>query len=188
MDRSGEELVMNAVSFAAARHGAQQRKGTDIPYITHPLGVALLLARLGCNDEILAAAILHDTIEDTPTTAEELRAEFGERVSALVEGASEPDHHGPWEERKRHTLETIGAAPYDVKLVVAADKLHNLSGIVADHAAIGEEVWSRFSRGREQQEWYYRGLAAALRDGERGDELDLLVTALEREVALLFGD
>src|SRR5205814_6539887 len=123
-------MINVAIEVAARAHYGQVRKGTDIPYISHPYAVGMMLARTGCPEEIITAGILHDTVEDTNITLEYLREKFGEKVASIVEGCSEP-HHGsaPWEARKAHTLEYLRNAPWEVKVVTCADKLHNIGTI-----------------------------------------------------------
>src|SRR5438045_7386901 len=98
-------MIDLAIEVAARAHYGQVRKGTDIPYISHPYAVGMMLARAGCPEEVIAAGILHDTVEDTYITLEYLRETFGEQVTLIVEGCSEPDHgSAPWEVRKAHSL------------------------------------------------------------------------------------
>ena len=87
---SYSHLVQRALTLAARKH-TNPRKGTDIPYITHPVHVALILARHGFDDQVLAAAILHDVLEDTETTPDELRNAFGDRILHMVQEVSEPN-------------------------------------------------------------------------------------------------
>src|SRR5258706_1698618 len=140
-------LIDSALIFAARAHRQQTRKGTDIPYIVHPVGVMLLLAQAGETDpEILAAALLHDPLEDAGVSAGTLAQQFGERVAGIVEGCSEPDHGGAaWEDRKQHTVAYLRTAPREIQLVAAADKLHNLRAMLADYAAQGAGLWARFN-------------------------------------------
>lgn len=179
--------IDEAIEFAVRAHTGQHRKGTDIPYITHPMAVAMLLARAGCDEEIITAGLLHDTVEDCGVSLAEIAARFGERVAAIVEGCSEPDKAAPWEARKEHTLHYLRTAPLDVKLVSCADKLHNARTIAADVAAHGEATWSRFKRGRAQQGWYYRGIVEAFRPEIEAGMYPDLFAALEAEVRALFG-
>jgi (p)ppGpp synthase/HD superfamily hydrolase len=158
-------MIDKAIQVAALAHEGQVRKGTSIPYITHPFAVGLMLARAGCPGEMVVAGILHDTVEDTGLALDYIEKEFGPRVAAIVEGCSEPDKSAPWEVRKRHTLDYLRAAPWEVRVVSCADKLHNLGTIATEHASVGEAVWTRFKRGRAEQEWYFRGLLAVLCDG-----------------------
>ena len=121
----------------------------------------------GTTEEVIVAGILHDTVEDTDVTLEQVEEVFGTRVAAIVCGCSEPDKGLPWEARKRHTMEQLGTASHEVRAVTCADKLHNIRSIKAGLRA-GHDVWDRFNRGRELQAWYYRGLAAAFR-GQEGE-------------------
>ena len=161
-------LVDSALIFAARAHRHQVRKATDIPYIVHPVGVMLILKEAGENDpELLAAGLLHDTIEDAHVSAETLAEHFGPRVAEIVLGCSEPDHGAAeWETRKEHTVAYLRTAPREVQLVAAADKLHNLRSMIADYAEQGEKLWKRFNRGRPQIAWYYRAIAESLSAGE----------------------
>lgn len=180
-------LVDAALRFAARAHADQMRKGTDVPYIVHPVGVMLALLEAGETDpELLAAALLHDTVEDTGTPLEALRAQFGPRVAAIVQGCSEPDKRDTWEHRKQHTVEFLKTAPRDVQLVSAADKLHNLRSMIADEMVLGEALWARFKRGRAEVAWYYRAVAASLRAGPLDSHP--LVQQLEEAVTRFFGE
>lgn len=182
-----DSLIDAALKFAATAHASQRRKGTDVPYIVHPVGVMLVLLQHGEADiELLAAALLHDTVEDTGTTLAELRARFGERVAAIVEGCSEPDKSATWEHRKQHTIEHLRTAPREVQLVSAADKLHNLRSLMADEAEQGEGLWRRFKRGREATGWYYRAIVASLRGTTIRDHP--LTAELIQLTAQFFGD
>ncbi|MGQ0603758.1 MAG: HD domain-containing protein [Anaerolineales bacterium] len=160
-----DALIDAALRFAARAHAHQRRKGTDVPYIVHPVGVMLTLLQYGETEaELLVAALLHDTLEDTTTTLADLRARFGERVAGIVEGCSEPDKSDTWEHRKQHTIAYLRTATHEVQLVSAADKLHNLRSLVADEAAHGDRLWLRFKRGRAETGWYYRAVVASLRE------------------------
>lgn len=158
------DLIYRAIEFAARAHRTQMRKGSDTPYISHPYSVGLILTRAGFDPEVVAAGILHDTVEDTAVTPEDLREYFGEKVASIVEGCSEPHREAHWEERKAHTISYLKSAPYEIRAVACADKLHNLSTIADEYAISGDYVWGRFKRGRQQQEWYYRSLAEVLCD------------------------
>ena len=120
--------IFDAIEFAARAHRGQCRKGTKIPYIVHPLAVAKILIDAGCPEDVVVAGILHDTVEDTPLSLDEIRHAFGTAVARIVEGASEPDKSKPWEERKAHTIESLKTASEAVLLVSCADKIENLAG------------------------------------------------------------
>jgi (p)ppGpp synthase/HD superfamily hydrolase len=179
--------IDRALEVAAVAHAGQVRKGTQIPYISHPCAVAIMLAQAGCSDETIAAGILHDTVEDTQLTISEIEREFGPAVASIVAGCSEPDKSLPWEERKRHTIEYLRDAPQEVRIVSCADKLHNVRSILTEYGRHGDEVWSRFKRGRAAQEWYYRSLVDVLcHDLQDGRPLPFC-EELRREVEGLFG-
>ena len=179
-------MIDRAMEVAAKAHQGQVRKGTDVPYITHPFSVALILARAGCTDEVIAAGILHDTVEDTPLTLGEIRDDFGDTVADIVEGVSEPDKSLPWEDRKKHTIGFLKTASLDVRLVTCADKLHNIRTIVSEYGRIGARVWDRFKRGKEDQEWYYRSLVKSLCDRLDTRAYEPLFQELKEEVEGLF--
>ena len=181
------DLVDSALIFAARAHARQLRKSTNVPYIVHPVGVMLVLLESGERDpELLAAALLHDTVEDTGVTLAELRERFGARVAEIVEGCSEPDKRDTWEARKQHTVAYLKTAPRAIQLVSAADKLHNLRSMVADYAELGDALWARFKRGRADIAWYYRSVAASLNEGEQRDHP--LIRQLDETVENFFGD
>ncbi len=179
-------LLDAALAFAAVAHQWQRRKGTAIPYIVHPVGVMLVLLQAGETDaEILAAALLHDTVEDAGVKLAELNKRFGARVAEIVAGCSEPDRRVSWEARKQHTVAYLRTAPRAIQLVSAADKLHNLRSLVADYAQVGETVWRRFKRGRADLAWYYRAVIDSLRAGGMSDHP--LLHELDRSAAEFFG-
>jgi (p)ppGpp synthase/HD superfamily hydrolase len=183
--------MMNPIDFAievaAKAHRNQLRKGTDIPYISHPYAVGLLLLQAGCSEEVIVAGILHDTVEDTPITLEYIREHFGDKVASIVGGCSEPDKSLPWEERKRHTIEFLRTAPPEIRMVTCADKLHNIRTILAEYERLGDEVWKRFKRGREAQEWYFRGLVESISNQTDGQGEGAIFQQFRHEVEKLFG-
>jgi (p)ppGpp synthase/HD superfamily hydrolase len=177
------DIVEKAIIFAAKAHKEQNRKCTDIPYITHPFAVGMLLQKANCSDEVIAAGILHDTLEDTKTTYEELVEQFGFRVANLVRAASENDKSLPWEVRKQHTIEHLKEQDIGEIQVISADKLHNLKSIQADFEAHGEEVWKRFNRGKQDQHWYY---ASIVREMAPRKQEFILIGELEKVVKEIF--
>ncbi len=170
-------LYEKAVVFAARAHDGQTRKGDGAPYITHPFTVAVILADQGCSEETVIAGLLHDTVEDTTVTLEDIRREFGDGVAHIVDICSEPDKNLQWEERKRHTIQIVKAAPANAKYVVCADKLHNLRSLVSAHQRLGDDVWQRFSRGYIEQKWYAESMVQSIFYGL--DESDIKPMLLE---------
>jgi (p)ppGpp synthase/HD superfamily hydrolase len=149
--------LQRAIKFAIKTHDVYQkqtRKGKDIAYITHPLTVGIILARAGASDDVVAAGILHDTIEDSvleKKVSQEMLAErFGHKVAKLVESVTEPDKRVPWEERKREALEHIHRFNHDSLMVKSADIISNMSELLDDYARYGDEVFVRFHASKEK--------------------------------------
>jgi (p)ppGpp synthase/HD superfamily hydrolase len=188
MDRGlSMTAIFDAIEVAARAHRGQCRKGTKIPYIVHPLAVAKILIDAGCPEDVVVAGILHDTVEDTPLSLDEIRHTFGEAVARIVEGATEPDKSKPWEERKAHTIEFLKTTPEAVLLVSCADKIENLEAIREDRERVGEEVWARFRRGRDQQAWYYRSVLVVMAERLTAAPGHSLLLHLKKAVAEVFG-
>ena len=156
------DMVEKAIIFAAKAHDHQKRKGTDIPYITHPFAVGMLLQKEKCSEEVIVAGILHDTLEDTETTFEDLTEVFGLHVANLVQAASEKDKSLPWEVRKQQTIDMVKDATLEELQVIVADKYHNLKSIQSDLELFGDLIWQRFNRGKRDQHWYYASIVKAL--------------------------
>ena len=180
-------MIDVAIDVAEEAHSGQFRKGSDIPYISHPRAVARILSDAGCSEEMVVAGILHDTVEDTSLTLDHIREKFGSRVAQIVQGCSEPDKSLPWEQRKQHTVEFLRNASLEVRTVTCADKLHNLLTIIADHEIVGDDVWDRFSRGKGAQEWYYRELVVNLCDQPDCQTAGTIFQQFRDSVESLFG-
>lgn len=164
---SSEELAENAmlnkaIAFAVEKHSGGLRKGTTMPYIVHPLEVFHILMLMGADKNLMAAGVLHDTVEDTDATLEELAAKFGHDVAELVASHTETDKYLPWKTRKEIALEHLRHANKREQMLVLADKLSNMRAIARDYAQLQDKLWERFNRGMEAQAWYYREGAAAL--------------------------
>lgn len=157
-------MIRRAAEFARNAHEGMFRKGTRIPYIYHPMEVALLAAGMTRDEDVIAAAYLHDVLEDTPVTAEELGALFGERVLALVLSETE-DKSLCWHDRKEHTILHLPGASLEVKQLTLADKLSNMRATARDYLMIGDEIWQRFrEKRRECHRWYAAGILESLKD------------------------
>jgi (p)ppGpp synthase/HD superfamily hydrolase len=180
------DLIDRAIEAAVKAHQKQKRKGTTIAYITHPFAVAVMLAGAGCSEEVVAAGILHDTMEDARIKLSRIREEFGEEVALLVGKCSEPDKRRSWKKRKQHTLDSLKGAGLKVKFVVCADKLHNIRTIARDYRTAGERVWRRFRRGREDQKWYYTSLVESLRSREENASYGKLYKEFKKKVKEVF--
>lgn len=172
-----------AVAFATQAHSGTERRGKGYPYIIHPMEAVSIVATITNDPEMLVAAILHDTVEDTEVTIEQIRSEFGDRVANLVahETAPLPDD-APWRTRKEAQLAQLASAPYDSKVVAMGDKLSNMRALAADYKTIGDQLWKRFHapNGKEDIAWYYHSIADALSE--------LKVTAAFQEFERLLGE
>jgi (p)ppGpp synthase/HD superfamily hydrolase len=146
-----------ALAYAAAKHDGQVRKGTNIPYITHPVAVAEILSRYNCAPEVVYADQLHDVIEGSHVTQEDLAEQFDAEVAAVSEKKWEANKKIPWEARKLRQLRILQESD-------AADALHNLTTIVADFARAGDKLWQRFNASKAKQLWYYITLTNILVD------------------------
>jgi hypothetical protein len=179
-----------ALTYAAELHNGQNRKGTNIPYVAHLLIVAGLVLEYGGTEDEAIAALLHDAVEDQGgrATLDRIRRRFGMKVANIVESCSDTDVEPKpeWRERKEQYLAHLKQASDSVKLVSAADKLHNATAILRDYRDIGERIWDRFKGGREGTIWNLRALVAAYGTVENQDivrDLDRVVTELEQEIA-----
>ncbi len=178
-----------ALIYATELHAHQTRKGSKIPYISHLLGVASIALEYGAEEDEAIAALLHDAIEDQgglPIRAE-IRLRFGERVTEIVDGCTDTDTtpKPPWEERKKAYIARIADASPSVRLVSAADKLHNIRSILKDYRMQGNVLWDLFKGGKQGTLWYYRSLVTAFRQADSTPiviELDRRVTELEKLV------
>lgn len=183
-----EDALFEAIEFATCAHRGQFRKGTRLPYILHPLRVGQILIEAMVDLEIVLAGILHDTLEDTPTTRLQIADRFGERVARTVESVTEPDKSQPWHVRKEHTIGALQHADGDTLLVACADKLDNVRSMTRGERRDGPEFWQRFRRPRDEQAWYYREIDRVLRARSSADPLATLTLRLSRSVEELFGD
>jgi len=170
-------MLREAVMFAVKAHEGQVRKGTEIPYITHPLEAAVIASALTDDEEIRSAAVLHDVVEDAGIRKEELAVLFGERVAGLVMSLSE-DKSKSWQERKDTAVRLAAEAPKDVKILVLCDKLSNMRSTARDYLMLGDRIWDRFNEKRkDRQADYYFGMAKALESLKKypyyGEYLDL---------------
>lgn len=162
------DLLDRAIVFAVKAHHNTERRGKGFPYIVHPMEAVEIVATITSDQELLAAAALHDTVEDTDVTIVQLRAEFGDRIADLVfaesdrftEGVREEDS---WHDRKQAAIDRLASASHDAKIVAMGDKLSNMRAIWRDYQEKGDELWKIFHvTDKASHEWHYRGLAASL--------------------------
>lgn len=167
------DLLDRAIVFAVKAHHSTERRGKGFPYIVHPMEAVEIVATITPDQELLAAAALHDTIEDTDVTVEQLRSEFGDRIAELVHAESDQlngevftggeNEAETWHVRKQAAIDRLAAAPHDAKIVAMGDKLSNMRAIWRDYQTKGDELWNIFHvKDKASHEWHYRGLAASL--------------------------
>ena len=166
------ELLDRAIIFAVQAHHNSERRGKGFPYIVHPMEAVEIVSTITPDQELLAAAALHDTIEDTDVTVEQLRAEFGDRIAHLVHAESDQingelfngeNEEETWHARKQAAIDRLAAAPHDAKIVAMGDKLSNMRAIWRDYQVKGDELWKIFHcTDKAAHEWHYRGLATSL--------------------------
>ena len=184
-------VVEQAIRMSAIAHREQTRKGSDIPYIAHPGAVAMILLRAGFDDaNLLAAAWLHDVVEDTDVSLGDIQDAFPAEVAQLVDAMSEEKtdvagNNLPWAERKSHHLQSMQNRGLAAKAVMLADKLHNMSSMLVDRETLGEALWDRFGASKADLLRYYRDMVAT---SEGIPELDALRTDCERILAALIAE
>lgn len=158
--------IIKAFEFAFIKHQGSKRKGSNIPYIVHPVEVAITLMKSDTSEDLIIAGFLHDLIEDENVTYDEIQELFGKKVADLVKLVSEPEelkksHKDPkitWKQRKMSTIDRISHTTYEGKMLSCTDKLVNIREMVNDFQFVGEKLWSRFNAVKSEQEWYYRSM------------------------------
>jgi (p)ppGpp synthase/HD superfamily hydrolase len=167
-------------------HRDQERKGTDTPYVTHLLAVTAIVGENGGTEDEVIAALLHDGPEDQggKERLKDIRARFGDEVAEIVDGCTDTyeEPKPAWRPRKEAYVARMASAPASVRLVSSADKLHNAQTILADLRAVGEDLWDRFTGGKEGTLWYYRALVEAYAEAGSNhviEELDRVVRKIE---------
>lgn len=185
--RAYSAKIDRALAFAAAAHREQTRKGTSVPYIMHPVHVAMILLKHGFAEDVVIAGLLHDVVEDCAVPIVEIRRAFGARVAKLVAGVTERKTgrgtaKRPWRARKVEQLAHLRRADRDGAALKGADALHNCRTTLAELEAHGTTTWERFAAGPDEQAWYYGSVAtlvkARLGDHPLAHELEQAAAAL----------
>lgn len=181
------KFVDEAIKFAVDAHANTERRGKGFPYVIHVLEAMEIVASITNDKELLAAAVLHDTVEDTDVTVEEIRSRFGDRVASIVAAESDQFETGvseedSWKGRKQAAIDRLAAASLDAKTVALGDKLSNMRAIARDYRQQGDKLWDLFHApgGKKDHEWHYRGLAASLKELEGTDAYDEFCCAIEK--------
>jgi (p)ppGpp synthase/HD superfamily hydrolase len=173
-------LIEKAARMAIVAHAEHRRKSDDFPYIVHPFMVASILLRHGFSDEIVAASLVHDVVEDAEITVEEVGAELGITVAEMVTAVSElPKESAAWKERKRAYIESIRGASDGARAVSVADKIHNAASMLAAYREEGERFWVHFSGGKDSQLWFFRELLAVYRETWQHPIIEEYATLME---------
>lgn len=180
--------IERAVQYAVFAHAGMKRKGKERPYIMHPLEAMTIVGALTEDEDVLAAAVLHDVVEDTHLRGEDIRREFGDRVAALVMAESEDkmkekSAEESWKTRKQATIDHLASLERDALLICLGDKLANIREMQRDCAAIGDKLWERFNqKDKEMHAWYYGEVCRVL--AERLGEIPQIeeYRALHRKV------
>lgn len=155
--RENNGTLERAMQFAMAAHKGQSRKGTDTPYILHPIETLQILASMEADTNLMAAGLLHDTLEDTKATLLDIYENFGVDIAALVNGHTE-DKRQIWYMRKLLTVTELPHENIRAKMLAMADKVANLRSLYRDYKQVGEELWKRFNAPKHMQAWYYSRL------------------------------
>jgi (p)ppGpp synthase/HD superfamily hydrolase len=183
--------ISEAFEFASAAHKEGFRKGKMVPYIVHPLDVFSILLKNGATEDLAIAGLLHDVLEDTSRTRDEVRKNFGDAVGNLVEGASESEKltkgvsndekKKTWKLRKTERIEKVKNSGRDLRLLICADKLSNIRDLLEDLHSDGENIWTKFNSSKDEQSWYYHEMASAMATPS-GNESDISKTIMYGEL------
>lgn len=164
------QVVERAIRYAADAHHGTFRKGNHLPYIIHPMECMMLTMEMTDDVDVIAAAALHDVVEDTPRTLVDLEQEFGSRIAGLVAMESENKRSGQdkgetWKVRKLENLEREKTASLEAKMIMLADKVSNMRATYRDYQEAGDAIWNKFNmKDVSEQEWYYRSVAEVLNE------------------------
>lgn len=173
-------LLEKAFRMALEGHALQKRKGEETPYITHPVGVALILARYGFEEEVIAAGFAHDLVEDTNYTEKDLREELGDTVTDIVMSVTNSATLS-WKDKKEAYIESVKEGSVGAKAVSVADKVHNAESLIARYRDIGTRLWSDFNASREDKLWFEEAMLSMLKETWSHplvDEYEALVTEM----------
>lgn len=180
---TGHTLIEKAVALAVRAHANQERKESSRPYIVHPVAVALILARHDFSDTVVAAALVHDVIEDTSVTETELRAELGDAVVNLVIPVTH-DNTLSWDDKKKAYIEAVRAAREEAKAISVADKIANAQSLLASYEIQGVGIWAYFNAGRDKKLWFENAMLAMLRESWQHPLVDEYAGLVEQMNAL----
>ena len=176
-------LLETATRIAVRAHATQKRKDGDLPYITHPFMVALKLAKYNFPDEVIAAALVHDVLEDTDFGEENLHAAVGDTVFEIVKAVTNDDTL-VWEEARLKYIETVRNGPEGAKAVSTADKVHNMESLLISYGEQGPKIWTYFTREKKIKLWFEEEMLKMLRETWQHPLVDEYARLLEEAQAL----
>lgn len=162
------QIVDRALCLAVEGHKGTVRKGTNVPYIVHPMEAMIIVSTMTDDQELMAAALLHDAVEDTGITLDDIRRELGPRVAVLVDSETDREVEGlshveSWQHRKQAAVDRLASASRDVQMVALGDKLSNMRAMARHLQEQGDRLWQRFNeKDPARHAWYYRQLVASL--------------------------
>lgn len=180
------DRVNDAIKLASILHEKQYRKAGNVPYISHPYAVGLVLTMAGCKEDVIIAGILHDTVEDSEYTLNELEIRFGKEVAHIVRECTEEDKTKSWKERKNSQINRIKDGNLEVKYVKLADLLHNLKSLYECLEKDENNVWESFNASKEEIKWYYDSMIEALNSNVEESSYILLYNELKIYYELVF--
>lgn len=171
-------VLERAIAFAAEMHAGKLRKGSGLPYIVHPIEVSVIISAMSPNLELMASGALHDLVEDTPVTLDDIRVKFGDEVARLVQANTEDKRRGlpasaTWQQRKQETVDFLrNEAAYDEKILIFSDKLSNLRSFYRDLRVMDSQVyWQRFNQSDPKAHcWYYAAIMGSTTELSKFDE------------------
>ncbi len=184
------EKLHKALIIASQKHFGQKRKINKSPYIIHPFAVCLILTQFTKNEDILISAILHDTLEDTNYTKQELEKDFGKKILNIIIHLTEQEFSDKikktWLQRKIHYLELLNNAPYESLMVCAADKIHNLQSLIFHYKFLGQKIWNYFPNSTpKQQLWFHSQVFKILKRKLNNPIVDLYKNTI-KQAKILF--
>jgi len=185
MDKFRNNTIEKAVRISVIAHKDQTRKGDDLPYIIHPVMVALKLAQYNFPDMVIAAALAHDVLEDTDFPEDQLKEELSEDGVEIIRAVTnDATPQLSWEEKKRRYVETVRNGPEGAKAVAVADKIHNLESLLVAYSEQGPKLWERFNRGKEQKLWFENQVLTMLKESWQHPLIDEYEYLLNQEKEL----
>ncbi|KHE67179.1 HD domain-containing protein [Halobacillus sp. BBL2006] len=178
-------MIEEAKTFAAKAHAGQKRKNSNVDYIVHPIRVAETLREAGFREEVICAGYLHDVVEDTDFELSDIERHFGEEVKRIVAAHTE-DKSLSWDNRKKHTIDTVQTASLEVKALIIADKFDNLQSLNEDLEREGNAVWRHFNAGYEKQKWYNESIVEVMEEGINQENVPTFFHTYRKQVKQTF--